>query len=324
MKTLLKIVGGLIGLIILIVVAVIIYLNSAFPKVYPAEDITIEATPERLARGAYLVNHVSICLDCHSQVKENLFSMPVKQGTEGMGGRAFEEDEMVVHVRNITPAGLKDWSDGQIVRAITEGIDKDGKALAPMMPYTEYKFMAKEDIHAVVAYLRTLPPIENDVPATELPFPMNLIFPTIPDSATPMSLPDTNDALATGKYMVRIAGCQFCHTPFEDGESDESKPFSGGHEFADPKFGIARSANITPDMDTGIGSWTKDMFIARFKSYADSVGRNIPVGGNVYQTAMPWTLLAGITEKDLGSIYDYLRTVKPITHKVEKFSPIEK
>jgi len=324
MKTFLKILAGLVGLVVLLVIIGFIYLTSAFPRVYPAEDITIEATPERLERGAYLAGHVSMCLDCHSTSNENLFSMPVIPGTEGKGGKTFEEGDLLVHVPNITPANLKDWTDGEIVRAITEGINKDGEALAPMMPYSEFKYMAREDVYSVVAYLRTLPAIENNVPKTDLPFPVNLIFPTIPDSATPMALPDTNNALATGKYLVRIGGCQFCHTPFEGGQSMVEQSFSGGHEFADPRFGIARSANITPDMETGIGSWTKDMFIQRFKAYADSAGRNIPLGGQVYQTAMPWTLLAGLKEKDLGAIYDYLRTVKPISHKVEKFSPIEK
>ena len=323
MKTFLKVVGGLVGLVVILIVVMIIYLNSAFPKVYPAEDITIEATPERLARGEYLVNHVNICLDCHSSVNEDLFAFPVVPGTEGMGGRTLEEGELKVHIPNITPAALKDWTDGEIARAITEGIDKEGQALAPMMPYTEYKYLAKEDVYAIVAYLRTMPAIENEVPDIELPFPLTLIFPTIPDSATPKALPDSSDPLATGEYLVRVAGCFFCHTPFTDGQYPEGTEFSGGQEFADAKFGVARSANITPDLNTGIGSWTKEMFIARFKSYADSAGRNIPLGGEVYQTAMPWTLLAGMTENDLAAIYDYLRTVKPVSNKVTKFSPIE-
>lgn len=322
MKTFLKVLAGLVGLLIIVVIAGIVYLNSAFPKVYKAEDITIELTPERLERGAYIVNHVSMCMDCHSEVKDNLFSSPVISGTEGKGGRVIHEQGVTIHVRNITPASLKDWTDGEIVRAITEGIDKDNKPLAPIMPYTEYKYMTKEDVYSVVAYLRALPPIENEVPPSEIGFPLNLIFPTVPDSATPMQKPDTNDTVASGRYLARIAGCYFCHTPFKDGKNIEDEAFSGGHAFSDPKFGTVRSANITPDMETGIGSWTREMFIARFKSYADSAGRNIPLGGNVYQTAMPWTLLAGMSEKDLGAIYDYLRTVRAIPHKFERYTSV--
>jgi len=234
MKTLLKIVGGLVGLIILLAITGIVYLSSAFPTVYPAENITIEATPERLERGEYLVNNVSMCLDCHSTGNENLFAFPTIPGTEGKGGKTFKEEGFTVHAPNITPAALKDWTDGEIARAITEGIDKDEQALAPMMPYTEYKYLAREDVYAMVAYLRTIPAIENEVPDSELGFPLNLIFPTVPDSATPMALPDTNDAMGTGKYLVRVAGCYFCHTPFVQGELLEGKDFSGGHEFADP------------------------------------------------------------------------------------------
>ena len=322
MKTFLKIAGGLVGLVIILLVVGFIYLNSAFPKVYPAEDITVEANPERLERGEYLVNHVNLCFDCHSTVNADMFSFPVVPGTEGMGGRTLEEGALTVHMPNITPAALKDWTDGEIARAITEGIDKDDQPLAPMMPYTEYKYLAKEDVYAIVAYLRTIPAIENEVPDTELPFPLTIIFPTIPDSATPMALPDSSDPLATGEYLVRVAGCFFCHTPFKDGQYPEGTEFSGGHEFADARFGVARSANITPDMETGIGSWTKEMFIERFKAYADSTGRNIPARGENGQTAMPWTILAGMKEQDLDAIYEYLRTVKPVSNNVTKFSPI--
>lgn len=321
MKKVLYVLGGLILLVILIGVGAFIYINVAYPKVGPAEDITIERTPERLARGEYLVRHVNMCLDCHSKKDYDYYATPVIAGTEGMGGEEFIGVPGKLFIPNITPAALKDWTDGEIVRAITCGVSKDGRPLAPMMPYSEYRYLAKEDVYSIVAYLRTLPPIENEVPLPSINFPLNLIFRTIPSDADPQPLPNPSDAVATGKYLTRVAGCYFCHTPNEQGTPIPGKDFSGGHEFSDPQLGTVRSANITPDMETGIGGWTEEAFIAKFKAYADSAGSHIPYVKGGPQTVMPWTILSGMTEEDLGAIYEYLRTVPAIKNPVQKFTP---
>jgi hypothetical protein len=95
--------------------------------------------------------------------------------------------------------------------------------------------------------------------------------------------------------------------------------FAGGQEFKFPDGSIVRSTNITPDAETGIGGWDKEFFIKRFKLYAPPDARKIPAekGKN---TVMPWTMYAEMTEGDLGAIYTYLRTTKPIKNKVEKYS----
>jgi mono/diheme cytochrome c family protein len=320
MKKVLYILGSLLLLVIVVAVAGIIYLNTAFPKVSPAEDITIEPTQEHLERGEYLVKHVTMCLDCHSKPDRNYYANPIIPGTEGMGGQEFSGVGKLF-VPNITPAALSDWTDGEIARAITAGVTNDGRPLAPMMPYSEYRYLAKEDVYAIVVYLRTLPPIENKVPKPSINFPLNLIFRTIPSDPDPQPLPDSSDILGTGKYLVRVAGCYFCHTPNNQGTPIPDKDFSGGHEFSDPELGTVRSANITPDMETGIGSWNKESFIKRFKAYEDSAGSHIPYIKGGPQTVMPWTILAGMTEEDLGTIYDYLQTVSPIKNSVQKFTP---
>lgn len=320
MKKVLYVLGGLVLLVVVVAVAGYIYLKVAYPKVSPAEDITIEATPERLARGEYLVRHVNMCLDCHSKPDRNYYANPIIPGTEGMGGQEFP-GVGTLYVPNITPAALKDWTDGEIARAITAGVANDGRPLAPMMPYSEYRYLAKDDVYAIVAYLRTLPPIENEVPLPSINFPLNLIFRTIPSDPDPQPRPDPSDKVGTGKYLVRVAGCYFCHTPNDQGTPIPGKDFSGGHEFADPEIGTVRSANITPDPETGIGEWTEEAFIAKFKAYGDSAGSHIPYVKGEPQTVMPWTILAGMTEEDLSAIYAYLRTVPPIKNSVQKFSP---
>jgi hypothetical protein len=321
MKKVMYVLGVLILLVVLIGVGGYIYLNTAYPKVGPPEDITIERTPERVTSGEYLVKHVNICFDCHGEKNYDYFASPVVPGTEGKGGEEFGGVPGKLFVPNITPAALKDWTDGEIVRAITCGVSKDGRPLVPMMPYSEYRYLAKKDIYAIVAYLRTLPPIEGEVPRPSIDFPLNLIFRTVPADADPQPLPDSSDIIGRGKYLARVAGCLFCHTPVEKGTPIPGKEFSGGHEFSDPELGTARSANITTDPETGIGGWTKEVFIARFKAYADSAGSHIPYVKGGPQTAMPWTLYAGMTEDDLGAIYEYLHTVPAINNPVQKFTP---
>jgi hypothetical protein len=221
----------------MVVVGGLIYLNIAFPKVGAAEEITIERTPERLVRGEYLVKHVNLCFDCHSSRDESFFASPVIPGTGGKGGELFKGAPGSLYTSNITPTALEDWTDGEIIRAITAGVDKGGNPLAPMMPYTEYRYMAKEDVYAVVAYLRTLPPIENQVPESSIDFPLNLIFRTVPSEAEPHPLPEPSDRLGTGKYLARIAGCYFYHSPMEEGTILEGMAFAGNHEFQDPDLG---------------------------------------------------------------------------------------
>ena len=98
---------------------------------------------------------------------------------------------------------------------------------------------------------------------------------------------------------------------------------AGGREFNFPA-GIVHSLNITPDAETGIGNWTKDDFIARFKFYDNEDAQNVAVNFEKdFNTPMPWLMYAGMTREDLGAIYEYLRTVKPVNHRVNRFVPHE-
>jgi hypothetical protein len=97
--------------------------------------------------------------------------------------------------------------------------------------------------------------------------------------------------------------------------------FAGGMEIKLP-HGTIRTANITPDNETGIGNWSKEMFIARFKSFESDSAKNIPADiFKEYNTIMPWTMYAGMTNEDLGAVYDYLRNVKPVKKMVERYTP---
>ncbi|MVM37484.1 c-type cytochrome [Spirosoma sp. HMF3257] len=324
MKKVVKVIGILVGVVVLGVVGVMAYVKLALPDVGEAPELKVDATPARIERGRYLANHVTVCVDCHSTRDYSLFAAPPIPGTLGKGGELFDQKAGFpgsFTAKNITPAGIGNWTDGEIYRAITTGVSRDGHAFFPVMPYPYYGSMNDEDVHSIIAYVRTLKPIEHKPAESKADFPFNFILNTIPKKAEPLPAPDPNDELATGKYLVTIAGCVECHTQVEKGQIIREKSFAGGRDFNLPG-GVLYTPNITPDKATGIGTWKKEVFVSRFKAYADSSYKPHKIGPNDFQTIMPWTMYAGMNEKDLGAIYTYLMSLKPIPNKVaEKFKP---
>lgn len=324
MKILLRVLGALVVGVLLSSLGMAAYLYLAYPKVSPAPDLTVEATPERLARGAYLAEHVLACMGCHSQRRMDAFSYPPVEGLEGAGGFQFGPEGGVpgtVYSRNLTPYNLHDWTDGEIFRAITAGVAKDGEPLFPIMPSAGYGTLDEEDILSVIAYLRTLPAIANDVPATRIDFPVSLIARTFPKDPSFRPRPDPADTIATGEYLTDAAGCRDCHTDME-GSRPVGPPFAGGREFPYPGYGLFRTANITGDVETGIGGWTRDDFVALFRSRGLDAVRAIDVAPGEPNTVMGWWEYAGMTQADLGAIYDYLMSVEPVRNDVVTFTPL--
>jgi hypothetical protein len=298
-----------------------IYLTMFLPNVGPAPDIHIEITDERVEHGKYLANHVMLCMDCHAVRDFSLYAGPPEPGSLGGGGEVFDQEMGLPGYfvsKNITPAALGDWTDGEIYRAITSGVSKDGSALFPLMPYYHYAELADEDIYAVIAYLRTLEPIQNEIPPAQLDFPVSILINTMPIKANPQPKPSPDDVVNYGRYMITASACTDCHTRMERG-SFVGEPFAGGNAYPLPDGSIVRSANITPH-ETGIGSWSKEEFINRFKVYADPSYTPHTVQSGQFQTYMPWLMYAGMTEEDLGAIYEYLRTVEPVENEIEIFT----
>jgi mono/diheme cytochrome c family protein len=325
MKKSIKIAGIIVGGLAAAVILGVVYLMTAFPDVGPPQDLTVQATPEMVEHGKYLAHHVAGCIDCHSSRDWSKFAGPVKSGTEGQGGERFDEENAgmpgVLYAQNITPTYLQKYSDGELYRLITTGVTKDGRALFPMMPYQAFGKMDPDDVKAIIAYIRTLTPKEGEYPAAVLNFPLNLIVNTIPKEATPIERPDPADTLKYGEYMFTISGCGDCHTPMEKGTPIPGKHLAGGFEFRSPLTGdIVRSANITQDHETGIGLWTEEVFLGRFTAYRDSSWHSKDVKKGEFNTAMPWLLYAGMKDGDLKAIFRFLKTVLPISNKVEKFT----
>ncbi|MBP6334296.1 MAG: cytochrome C [Bacteroidia bacterium] len=326
MKKFLRILGFLLLFLVVAAAAGLLYFNSAYPVKIPVEDLKLVSNEARLERGKYLAHNVSNCIDCHSARDFKFYSGPIVDGTWGQGGEKFDkalaEIPGTLYAKNITPAGIGSWTDGEFMRAIVSGINKDNEALFPLMPYTHYAGMAKEDILSIMAYIRSLPPINNDVPERTLEFPLNFIVKTIPAPATMSeNIPDKANTLAYGKYMVNASACIECHTMAKEGVFLPGMEFAGGRKFTFPNGDVNYTANITPDNETGIGLLTKEAFIAKFKTFVDSTGQPvmIPVVEHQKNTVMPWTKLGGMTEEDLGAIYEYLRSIPPVKHSVTTF-----
>ncbi|MCR8559888.1 c-type cytochrome [Mucilaginibacter sp. BJC16-A38] len=317
MKKIRKILLYTVITIILVVVIAVSYITLALPNVGAPEDIKVELTSQRIARGEYLANHVNMCMDCHSKRDWSKPVGAISASSLGGGGNVFDASEGFpgkVPVPNITPYKLKDWTDGEIFRAITTGERKDGSAIFPLMPWPYFSKMDREDVYSVIAYLRTLKPIKVDYARGVLDFPLNILVHTMPQKATLSKLPSPADTIKYGEYIVRSAACMQCHTQDKQGKPKAGLEFAGGHEFkidGKPVY----SANITPDKNTGIGSWSREAFVERFKSFTDSSKKLNPAAAKLV-TVMPWYDYSGMTESDLKSVYAYLRTIKAIHNKV--------
>lgn len=319
-----KITLWIVVVFLIIIGSAVGYLKFVLPNIDPAPELTVELTPERLARGQYLANHVTVCIDCHSTRDWSRFSGPPMEGTCGKGGDVFDQKfgfPGVYYAKNITPEGISHYTDGELFRTITTGVDKQGKALFPVMLFHYYGQMDQEDIKAIIAYIRSLKPIVYQVPASKSDFPMSLIINTLPHKAHFSKLPAKIDVINYGKYLANAASCVECHTKFEKGRLVAGTEFGGGREFPFPDGSMIRSSNISSDEETGIGGWDEEVFLNLFRAHSDSATMTTILNPGDFNSIMPWTMYGKMTEEDLKAIFAYLKTVNPIKNEVVKFTP---
>jgi len=285
------------------------------PRSRPLTARKFEPTPERVARGRYLVTAVMGCLDCHSEHEWKAPGGPPLESKLGAGQPFPGDFPGTVIAPNITPdreTGAGNWSDDQLARAIREGISHDGRTLFPLMPYENFRSMSDEDLASVVVYMRTLPAVRNPLPRTEIIFPVKYLIRSVPEPVTsPVAAQSSPDPVQRGEYLVRMGSCTGCHTPQERGQLNTSLAFAGGFEFKGP-YGTVTSANITPD-PSGISYYDDNLFI--------SVMRTGKVRARVLNPLMPWAVYRGMTDDDLKALFAYLRTLKPIHHRMDNTEP---
>jgi len=291
------------------------------PAMAPASTKSVPMTAERIARGKYLVEVVAHCEGCHSERDFSRFGGPLVSSGRGKGF-VFPADLGLpgsVVAPNITPdreTGVGAWTDGEKIRAIRDGVSRDGHALFPMMGYPRFRNMSDEDVESVAAYLNTLAPVRNPLPRTSLAFPVSLLIKSEPRPAGSVPPPDRNNRAKYGEYLVTLAGCQECHTRTDQGKP-VGKPFAGGEEFRLSPEMVAVSANISPDPETGIGRWSEQRFLDAFYRYKGYLASGSPKAGPERFTVMPWLGFAQLEPEDLKAIYTHLMRQPPVTNKVE-------
>ncbi|MGH9719181.1 MAG: c-type cytochrome [Bryobacteraceae bacterium] len=314
----------LIAVLVLVVVALgggFSYLHLRQPAMAPPRAGSVPMTPERIARGKLLFERIADCDGCHSERDFTRFGLPVVPTGRGRGWEFPPEMGLPGRVvaANITPdkeTGIGQWTDGEKIRAIREGVSRDGRALFPMMPYTMYRSMSDADVEAVVAYMNTLKPVRNQLPRTELTFPVNLFIKGVPQPAASVPPVDGSDRLKYGEYLTTIGGCFECHTQAEKGEPARGMLLAGGRAFSMGR-GTVVSANITPHPETGIGRWSEQQFLEKFYEYKEYAEKGSPVVGPESFTVMPWLSLSQLPPEDLGAIYTFLKTQPAVKNAVE-------
>jgi mono/diheme cytochrome c family protein len=278
-------------------------------------DRKFEANPQRLVRGKYLVDGVMGCFGCHTDQDWSKPGAPPVAGREGSGHVWSDQDLPWLVAPNITPdkeTGAGNWSDDTMARAIREGIGHDGRALFPIMPYPLYRQMSDEDLASVIVYLRTVPAVRNQLPATKMPFPLNFLMQNMPqplDAA--VAAPDQSTPVARGSYLVQMGSCTDCHTPQEKGQPMPGMDFAGGFLMHEPKGDVV-STNITPAA-SGIGYYSENSFVQAMR-----LGK---VGARPLHSSMPWYFYGKMTEDDLKSVFAFLQTVKPVKHQLDNTEP---
>jgi mono/diheme cytochrome c family protein len=285
------------------------------PKARPLTSRKFDPTPQRLERGRYLFA-VTGCVDCHTQHDWLVHGAPILPGTEGAGQWINMPDQPGrVVAPNLTPdadTGTGAWTDDQLARAIREGIGHDGRALFPMMPYQSFRYMSDEDLASLVVYLRSLAPVRNQPGKTDIIFPVKYLIRSVPEPVTaPISAPDPSDRLKYGEYLVTLTGCGGCHTLRDRGQPVAGFEYAGGWLMRGP-WGEAATANITPD-PSGISYYDEAFFI--------EVMRTGYVKARSLNPIMPYGQFKNLTDEDLKAIFAYLRTVKPVHHRVDNTLP---
>jgi mono/diheme cytochrome c family protein len=299
-----------------------LYLLFRGPSADPPADIHVSMAPDRIERGQYLFTSLASCDGCHSERDFTRLGAPVAPAGRGKGMvMPLAGLPGTIVASNITPdreTGIGGWTDGEKIRAIREGVSKDGRALFPLMPYQSYRVMSDGDVQALVGYMNSLPAVRNPLPKTKVSFPASMLIKSLPEPIghfVPSVYPRGGEI--PGAYLAKLAACEDCHTQASNiGEPVAAMRFAGGRLFDTP-FGKVASANITPDKETGIGSWDFKRFKEKMHSYAQYEKGGYPKVGPEGFTLMPWVSYAQMYDFDLESIFQYLRSVPPVSNRVE-------
>lgn len=259
----------------------------------PVANIQVAGTPAQIARGKQLAN---LCVNCHTsngQLPLSGVNFLAKFAGPPMG---------TLYAPNLTPSGnIQDWTDGELIRAIREGIHKNGRSLL-IMPTRSY--MSDDDVQALVAYLRSQPATGGPTPTNGFDL-FGAIFINMFDFRT--AQPPVGSVTAPqpgtpeyGKYMVDIIGCRGCHGDQLQGKLDAGQP--------GPPPG--------PNLTLIVPQWTEEQFMTFFNTGQLPGGKRVPIvtlPSGLSEPRMPWPMVrASTTDDELKAMYAYLHNLPPL------------
>jgi hypothetical protein len=290
------------------------------PSGVPASEFHAEPSPQRLARGKYLVENTAHCFLCHGQSDFGAGLGQPKPGTEGSGQIIKDEDNNDkifpdgIVVPNITPdkeTGAGTWKDWQFERAIRHGIGHDGRKLIDFMPYAFFRSLTDEDVASVIVFIRSLPAVKHPLPKMRLGYEVQTnLYPEM-EPALP---PDATDQIRHGWYLVRVAQCNGCHTPYDEKGTPLADHMFGGGLHLKGDWGDVVTPNITCD-PSGISHYDVAMFIKAIHTGRASAGvRDLA-------TIMPYSYFRKMSDEDLSAIFAFIHSVKPVFHEVDNSEP---
>ena len=268
-------------------------------------------------RGQYLVGLLG-CAGCHTPT---VAGGTAPDTAKAFSGRAcFVTDTATsgcLNSANLTndDTGLKKFTDQQVKDMFTKGLDDSGKYLWAQMPYYQFANLTDLDADAIVAFLRSLPAIQHELPANGVPFDKR---PSAPEwaSAPLANLPApsnaTDPSASNGKYVAALV-CLNCHTvdSTDTGPKhrDVTKAYQGGRIATTTLMGVSKqiqSANLTPDM-TGLHDWNAAQVATAIKTAKDDKGRML---------CSPMRAFSTMTDKDAMDIASYLQAIPPVANAV--------
>lgn len=281
---------GLGGLVALVLVAAVILYFVGGARLNKRYDIAVAAVPvptgaEVLARGQHIATAIGMCTSCHGEdlsgnvdfAIPGMLTIPTPNLTSGAGG----------------VGGV--YSDEEWVRAIRHGVGRDRRELM-IMPSGSFSHLSADDLGALIAYLKSAPPVDNVLPERSIELPARLMagagmFPaaaaaTIDHSAPPPPAPEIGVTAAYGAYLTRT--CTECH-----GAELNGKPFGPpGQEVPSP--------NLTPGGE--LVGWSEEQFFHLMRTGITPTERRI-------SDEMPWKAFGRMTDDELRAVWLYLQSL---------------
>ncbi|MDX1685522.1 MAG: c-type cytochrome [Saprospiraceae bacterium] len=313
MKRVLKIIGIILGVVIIAIAGFVIYINaSGIPsyEVDPPEEYIIYTDSASVAEGARMAS--MMCINCHGS------------GDRKMGGAymADAKDFGEIYPPNISShpdSRLSAYSDEELVYLLRTGIKRDGQFAPPYMP--KFPNLSDKDMKSLIGFLRSdhplMAPTDKEPPMSQpnflTKFLCNMVIEPLPYPKEEIPHVDTTDVVAWGKYISTAKfDCYQCHSAdFKTNNImyPEKSPgyFAGGNQCYTKDGDLVLSPNLTMDEETGIGNYTEEEFVRVVLSGIRPDGKEA-----VQYPMIPFTQM---TEKEAKAIWAYLQTLEPVKNE---------